>query len=422
MDGLDWSRYHHHQQMEETNLISNNIFYRENLNIQKSTTDSFPNLFSPQWNNINNNNSRLSNGGTTTTNWAGGPAAINAGVGGGALNNSYNINPTNNTGLILDPAGNLPIIQRNNGRVFEPVISTNTGSIESLDCLLSVSNSQTEATSVEDDGVSLLFSDSNRSFWNFTPTVKYVRPSSEISPPKINEPNNPPLITKKRRAEESQRRSTFSDQASLNRRNKAPPAKKGRVALLHDNNINCKRATSSSSNINFQQASSSASASSSAEEPDPEAIAQMKEIIYRAAAFRPVDFGAEAAAEKPRRKNVRISNDPQTVAARQRRERISERIRVLQGLVPGGSKMDTASMLDEAASYLKFLRSQVKALEELGQKINDQTAVSNYYANLAFSPFLNSYSFTMQNHHHQPPPPPPQFTIHSQNPVNGSKT
>ncbi|EYU21421.1 hypothetical protein MIMGU_mgv1a026402mg [Erythranthe guttata] len=241
-----------------------------------------------------------------------------------------------------------PSTCRNNGRVFEPVISTNTGSIESLDCLLSVSNSQTEATSVEDDGVSLLFSDSNRSFWNFTPT----------------------------------------------------------------------RATSSSSNINFQQASSSASASSSAEEPDPEAIAQMKEIIYRAAAFRPVDFGAEAAAEKPRRKNVRISNDPQTVAARQRRERISERIRVLQGLVPGGSKMDTASMLDEAASYLKFLRSQVKALEELGQKINDQTAVSNYYANLAFSPFLNSYSFTMQNHHHQPPPPPPQFTIHSQNPPN----
>ncbi|KAJ3692444.1 hypothetical protein LUZ60_012794 [Juncus effusus] len=56
------------------------------------------------------------------------------------------------------------------------------------------------------------------------------------------------------------------------------------------------------------------------------------------------------------------SKDPQSLAAKNRRERISERLKVLQELIPNGTKVDMVTMLEKAFSYVKFLQLQVKVL------------------------------------------------------------
>ncbi|OEL27965.1 Transcription factor bHLH83 [Dichanthelium oligosanthes] len=56
------------------------------------------------------------------------------------------------------------------------------------------------------------------------------------------------------------------------------------------------------------------------------------------------------------------TKDPQSLAAKNRRERISERLRTLQELVPNGTKVDMVTMLEKAITYVKFLQLQVKVL------------------------------------------------------------
>lgn len=56
------------------------------------------------------------------------------------------------------------------------------------------------------------------------------------------------------------------------------------------------------------------------------------------------------------------ATDPHSIAERLRREKIADRMKSLQELLPNTNKTDKASMLDEIIEYVKFLQLQVKVL------------------------------------------------------------
>ncbi|KAJ1294521.1 hypothetical protein BS78_01G152500 [Paspalum vaginatum] len=56
------------------------------------------------------------------------------------------------------------------------------------------------------------------------------------------------------------------------------------------------------------------------------------------------------------------ATESQSLYAKKRRERINERLRILQNLVPNGTKVDISTMLEEAVQYVKFLQLQIKLL------------------------------------------------------------
>ncbi|CAM0874026.1 unnamed protein product [Alopecurus aequalis] len=72
----------------------------------------------------------------------------------------------------------------------------------------------------------------------------------------------------------------------------------------------------------------------------------------------------------------RPSKNLQSLYAKKRRERINEKLRVLQQLIPNGNKVDISTMLEDAVQYVKFLQLQIKVLS------SDETWM---YAPLAYN-------------------------------------
>ncbi|MED6132251.1 hypothetical protein PIB30_017324 [Stylosanthes scabra] len=83
------------------------------------------------------------------------------------------------------------------------------------------------------------------------------------------------------------------------------------------------------------------------------------------------------------------TTDPQSLYARRRRERINERLRTLQSLVPNGTKVDISTMLEEAVHYVKFLQLQIKLLS------SDEMWM---YAPIAYNGFDIGLNLSPQQH------------------------
>lgn len=86
------------------------------------------------------------------------------------------------------------------------------------------------------------------------------------------------------------------------------------------------------------------------------------------ASFKEADFSQSVAEKKPRKRGRKPANGREeplnhVEAERQRREKMNQRFYALRAVVPNVSRMDKASLLADATSYIEELRKKVLSLE-----------------------------------------------------------
>ncbi|KAF3597402.1 hypothetical protein DY000_02020178 [Brassica cretica] len=93
------------------------------------------------------------------------------------------------------------------------------------------------------------------------------------------------------------------------------------------------------------------------------------------------------------------------LSERKRRDRINERMKALQELIPRCNKSDKASMLDEAIEYMKSLQLQIQMMSMgCGMMPMMYTSMQQYMPHMAMGMGMG-----VEMGMNRPPPPPPPF-------------
>ncbi|KAF9667147.1 hypothetical protein SADUNF_Sadunf16G0302900 [Salix dunnii] len=112
--------------------------------------------------------------------------------------------------------------------------------------------------------------------------------------------------------------------------------------------------------------------------PNPGPAESLPEIPVPEPKFQvPTNFNAwrTESVMNSKKPSTGVGLSAQSIAARERRRKITEKTHELAKLIPGGNKMNTAEMFQAASKYVKFLQAQIGILELMGTTQENKVAM-----------------------------------------------